>query len=249
MRTRFIKKLTRLESRIQNALGKGYGATTCSREVASIIKLIPDPGVVLDIGTHHAEWTVEILKRAPAAHVWGFEPASVNIGFLRDRLGAEPRFTLIEAGLSDHDGTLPFYADAPGSGLGSIHKRDLSLYGMRHDYVEDVEVISWRTFRERYTSDPIDILKLDIEGHEFQVLSSIPDEDRNATKLIQFEFGGCNLDTRTTFRDFWNLLADSFVFYRISPLGLIPVRSYSERDEFYSTTNYLCLNKACARSA
>ena len=62
-------------------------------------------------------------------------------------------------------------------------------------------------------------------------------------KLIQFEFGGCNIDRRTYFQDFWYLLKDNFDIYRISPKGPILIKKYSERDEAFVMTNYLAINK------
>ena len=48
----------------------------------------------------------------------------------------------------------------------------------------------------------IDFFKIDVEGHEMDVLKGIGDKISNI-KLIQFEFGGCNIDTRCFFQDFW----------------------------------------------
>lgn len=60
---------------------------------------------------------------------------------------------------------------------------------------------------------------------------------------IQFEFGGCNLDSRTYFRDFWNLLHDDFAIYRIMKDGFVPIKNYDERLEIFSCTNFFCLYK------
>ena len=46
----------------------------------------------------------------------------------------------------------------------------------------------------------IDLLKLDVEGHELYLLSA--KKFISKISVIQFEFGGCNIDTRTYFRDF-----------------------------------------------
>ena len=63
-------------------------------------------------------------------------------------------------------------------------------------------------------------------------------------KLIQFEFGGCNIDTRSFFQDFWYFFNDhNFKIFRISPLGLIEIKQYKEIYEHITTTNFLCLNK------
>ena len=47
----------------------------------------------------------------------------------------------------------------------------------------------------------IDFVKIDVEGHELEVLEGFGNLIK-ITKLIQFEFGGCNIDTRTFFKIF-----------------------------------------------
>ena len=58
-------------------------------------------------------------------------------------------------------------------------------------------------------------------------------------QFIQFEFGGCNIDSRTFFQDFWYLLKDDYQFYRIVRNGLQPINGYSEALEIFMTINFL----------
>ena len=62
-------------------------------------------------------------------------------------------------------------------------------------------------------------------------------------KLIQFEFGGTSIDSRTYFQDFWYLLKDDFDIYRVGPTGPILIKEYTERDEIMIFMNYLAVNK------
>jgi len=63
-------------------------------------------------------------------------------------------------------------------------------------------------------------------------------------KVIQFEFGGCNIDTRTFFQDFWYFFTErNFQLFRICPVGLIEIKKYKELDERFSTTHYLAVRK------
>jgi hypothetical protein len=57
--------------------------------------------------------------------------------------------------------------------------------------------------------------------------------------FIQFEFGGCNIDSRTFFRDFYHLLNEKYKIYRILKNDLIEINQYSEMNEIFITTNYL----------
>ena len=57
---------------------------------------------------------------------------------------------------------------------------------------------------------------------------------------MQFEFGGCNIDTRTYLRDFWYFFTErGFRVHRIGPRARREMRQYHEIDEFFVTTNLI----------
>jgi len=62
-----------------------------------------------------------------------------------------------------------------------------------------------------------------------------------AIHWIQFEFGGCNIDSRTYFRDFFDLLNPQYDVYRLLRNGLFPIRSYHETQEVFTTTNFIAI--------
>lgn len=91
---------------------------------------------------------------------------------------------------------------------------------------------------------PLDLVKLDIEGHELHALEGFGTAVDHS-RVIQFEFGGCNKDTRTFFKDFFYFFADHcFDLFRMSPFGIFHVSSYSEREEFFHITNNIAVNRA-----
>jgi len=136
------------------------------------------------------------------------------------------------------------YSDTPGSGLGSLSKRNLDYRNLAFDTVEPVKTLRFEDFwREKMDAVEIDILKMDIEGHELAALNGCGDALRH-TRAIQFEFGGCNIDTRTFFRDFWEFFTEHrFDLFRITPFGVMPIARYSERDEIFTTTNYIAIRR------
>jgi hypothetical protein len=86
-------------------------------------------------------------------------------------------------------------------------------------------------------------VKIDIEGHELGALRGFG-AAVEATKVFQFEFGGCNIDTRTYFREFYYFFRERhFAIRRITPLGLQPIEQYRESDESFSCTNFLAVNR------
>ena len=64
--------------------------------------------------------------------------------------------------------------------------------------------------------------------------------ERGGIGFIQVEFGGCHIDSRTYFHDFYELLTPRYRIYRIVTDGLRPLTAYREISEIFTTTNYMC---------
>ena len=83
---------------------------------------------------------------------------------------------------------------------------------------------------------------MDIEGNEFKALEGIG-KYLNKVKIIQFEFGQANVDSRTYFRDYYEFfIKNDFLIYRITPTRLQLIKNWSENLEHFRVTNYLAVN-------
>lgn len=229
--------------------GKGWGAGTIAQEVSACCSLLAEkPRLLVDIGGNRGAYAQEFLKRFPDASVHIFEPSSYNVNILKPLFASVSGVNVVGAALSDKSGKLTLYADKPGSGLGSLSKRRLDHFGIDMNEEEEVPVIRFDEYWRQFSSvfPVIDYVKIDVEGHELSVLEGFG-EFLEHVKLVQFEFGGCNIDTRTFFQDFWYLFSGKdFSLYRITPRGAIFVPAYREADEFFATTNYIAINKRYA---
>ncbi len=239
-----------LEKQVLRGLGKGHGTKSIAAEIGTITRLL-GPGEVrlcVDIGGNVGNYTAALLQAFPAARVVTFEPSATNIAKLTDRFGSDARVTLVPAAVSDTAGSARLWADTPGSGLGSLTKRDLSFRNLSFDASEEVRTIRFEDYwRDALASAPIDILKLDIEGHELDALRGAGDAIAQ-TRAVQFEFGGTNIDTRTYFKDFWDFFAArGFALHRITPFGPLALSRYSEREESFTTTNYIAIASGAGR--
>jgi FkbM family methyltransferase len=233
----------KVETILNTLQGKGWGGATTEQEVRFILSKLPSPEIVVDVGGNIGNWTAALLNRSKPKHVYVFEPSKRNQGILAERFRQNKNVVIIPKALSDKDGAAPLFANESGSGLASLHQRRLDHFGIPHEEVERIEMMSVSQFISDFGIPKIDILTLDIEGHELTALKGIPRNFWDKINVIQFEFGGCNIDSRTFFQDFWYLLSPRFTMFRMSPMGLLVITQYRELDEVFATTNYLCLHR------
>jgi FkbM family methyltransferase len=240
-----IFKFARFLERNACALqGKGYGAGTVDKEVKVVLSLLKaTPRLAIDIGGNIGNYTAELRKMTHALEIHVFEPSKVNTSYLERRFNGDALVKVISAALSDQTGVANLFSDRPGSTLGSLSKRKLDHFNMDFSHREVVSTIRFEDYwREQLAGRHLDLVKIDVEGHELEVLEGFGDALANVA-AIQFEFGGANIDSKTYFQNFWYFFKDrGFNLYRITPFGPQELRRYSESEEFFSTTNYVALN-------
>lgn len=237
------KLFSRIEFYSALMQGKGWGSHTVKKEISRLKNLHFKPKLVIDIGANVGEYTFEFMNKYPNVEMHLFEPSHKNYEILLNKF-ADPNVLINNLAVSSKAGIGKLFTDVEGSGLASLTKRRLDHFSIELNLSENVEIITFESYWKSSLSErPIDLVKIDVEGHELDVLNGFGDAI-SKTGIIQFEFGGCNLDTKTTFQDFWYYFKQfNFKVYRITPFGLQPIYGYSEIDEYYSTTNFICVSK------
>lgn len=246
MNIRRLQKLAHsVEKRFSQFQGKGWGAGTVQQEFRQARALLGARSTpfFLDIGGNKGMYAEEILRHFPNCTLVIFEPARTNQEILSSKFSS--RNVVIEPrAVSDTSSSATLYSDTAGSGLASLTKRRLDHFDIDLNIAEQIETVRFDEYwRGQLDCRHIDFCKLDIEGHELDALSGFG-EAINHVDLIQFEFGGCNIDTRTFFQDFWYFFNDhDFELFRITPFGSVRLDGYRESDETFRTTNYLARRK------
>jgi FkbM family methyltransferase len=226
--------------------GKGSGAFSILDEIKACKKLLKNRNIkfIFDVGANKGEYTNELLKHYKEANYYLFEPNLLNYEKLNMRFINCKNIKIINKALADKDGDDFLYSDKSGSGLGSLNKRRLDHFNINFDVKERINLTRLDTFLKDLDKDLIiDYFKIDVEGAEIKVLHGMG-KFINRIKLIQFEFGGCNIDSRTFFQDFWYYFrGNNFDLFRITLSGPKKINFYNESDEYFKTTNYIALNK------
>lgn len=201
--------------------------------------------IIFDVGANFGGYTKEILTLFPERNILihAFEPSESNFKILQNKIN-NPRVKLNQVGLSDREDKLILYKDKEESSLASLYNRRLEHFELEMSKKEEVTLTTLDKYCLENNIDKINFLKLDIEGHEIQALKGATEMlKNNRIKAIQFEFGGCNIDSRTYFQDFWYLLKDQYAIYRIVRDGLHEIKSYREQYEIFRYSNFLAILK------
>jgi FkbM family methyltransferase len=197
--------------------------------------------VVFDVGAHEGRYALAVRRAFEGrVSVFAFEPSPAAFERLARNVASDAAIRVFPFGLGRLDEERTLHADRPGSGLGSVHRRRLDHLGLRSDPLEGVRLRRLDDVCAETGVERIDLLKLDVEGHELEALAGarrMLEEGR--IDFLAFEFGGCNVDSRTYFQDFFYLLDPRYRIHRVLRGGLRPVPKYLERHEVFLTTNYL----------
>lgn len=205
---------------------------------------LPAP-VVFDVGAHRGEYANRVMKAAPNATVYAFEPHPTTFAALQTNT-PNPRIHPVNCGIGEREETLQLFdcIAEGGSHYASVHRSVLERAGAGVRSAVDVSIRRLDDIAAELNIKSVDLLKIDTEGHELAGL-------RGAEKLlasgniraIQFEFNEACIASRVYFRDFWDFLP-GYNFFRILPKGLIYIQEYVPAFcEVFAFQNIVCLRK------
>ncbi len=237
-----------LDKEIQIQLGKGWGSATTSREAAAIAHFVKSKNlhevVALDIGANLGNWSLILLEAVPSAKIIAFEPSQEAFKRLSQRFASDKNVRCVNLALGKINSEAILFSNESASGWASLTKRRLEHFDIEFNLTETVNVSTLDNWINRLEHRIVpNILKMDVEGHELDVLQGA-ELTLSHVEIIQFEFGGCNIDTRTFLQDFWYLLSErGFDLFRLTPRGIKQITKYTENDEVFNTTNFVAVRK------
>jgi FkbM family methyltransferase len=236
-----IRALRLCEEIGQFGQGKGWDAGI-EKEIRTLISIADSQGLTklraLDVGANQGLWTAHLKKLQPHSEIHAFEPSGITFQLLKKNTQSLDGIVLHQIAVGNTIGKVMLFSDRDASPLASLTHRRLNHENIDFSQVESIEVTTLKKWQENYPNFVPNVLKIDVEGHEFEVLkgcASVLDKIR----IIQFEFGGTDIDTRVFFQDFWYLFLDNdFKVFRLTPKGLNQVTRYSESEEVFKFATF-----------
>jgi FkbM family methyltransferase len=239
----FYKSARIADAYLNFLFGKGSG---CGWDIGAEVKAAvgrihrPRP-IVFDVGANVGAWSERLLTAIPDAKVYMFDPSPGCEAAIRQK--ALPGVTFFPCAIGEIAEQKNYYSSSVTDGSASLHpRRDTPL----RDRTYQQSTVEVRTLDEVIQSESIecvDFMKMDIEGHE---LSALKGAGRSLAsgkiRALSFEFGCGNVNSKTFFHDFWELLTGAnFVIFRITPGGrdILIDDYYEDMEYFRGVSNYL----------
>ena len=135
---------------LQQSLGIGYYLTF--EPIKKLMK--KDVNVIFDIGASYGNYTEKLLKYYPKAQYFLFEPAKAPYQHLLSKFKNYPNIKIFNFAVSDKESFTSLYSDSKGSGLGSLHERELDHFNIKFEESEEIETISLNTLFKDSFSNP-----------------------------------------------------------------------------------------------
>lgn len=165
-------------------------------EAARVIApYVPTNPIILEAGAFDGGETLRMLAQWPDCTVHAFEPVPEIFEQLTKNTQNYPNVHRYPYALSTRDGIAEFFVaekkKQPGiaSQAGSLHKprADVAWHKMAFPRKINVEIISPQTWITKNNITQLDLLWLDMQGHELPVLQAFPKEILRTVRAIHVE--------------------------------------------------------------
>jgi FkbM family methyltransferase len=147
-------------------------------------KILSSGSVCIDAGCHKGEFLDLIRIHAPGVKHYAFEPIPEFIDFLINRYGS--RVHIFPFALGDREGVTEFHHVKNAPAYSGILKRK---YKVDNPEIEKIQVKITTLDEVIPAAEKIDLIKIDVEGAEFDVLKGARKLLLDQKPFVIFEYG------------------------------------------------------------
>lgn len=196
--------------------------------------------LILDVGANVGDVTLAALKTYPGCHVICFEPVNATFETLKNRLAPyADRVTIYKEALSSSEGEVEINI-TNFNGANSISPQS-QMHSTLNPHVreigkERIALVRLDDIAQRFQDKKIDIMKIDVEGHEYDVINGGKNFIQNNVDTIIVE--------ASLMRDSsWERQSVVDVFSLLSEMGFRLINVF---DLHYSeNSNLMCVQMDC----
>lgn len=164
--------------------------------------------VIVDIGANVGLMTLQFAKLVPNGHVYSFEPTFYALERLKKNLGLNPEIaknvTVINSFVSEKSSANPnIVAFSSWKVNGERGDNDHPVHLGTPKSTEGVSAISLDDFTQANNISRIDFIKIDTDGHEYEVFKGAKHAISKYRPKIIFEIGLYVMDEKSIGFDFY----------------------------------------------
>ncbi len=204
-----------------------------------------DPLIIVDGGANVGNYALLASKICVNAKIFSFEPVNDTFSQLENNVRNNPNITPIRKG---------FYYENCKKKINLFssneHSSIYNLEGLSYDTLDgiNIELYKGDDFIKDYNIDEVDMLKLDLEGAEYDALLGFENAVKNGKiRLIQFEYGYINITTKKLLIDFYNFFeANGYIVGKVFPKN-VEFRNYQFKYEDFLGPNHVAVKKSDAK--
>lgn len=212
-------------------------------EVTIIRKLTQgETPIVIDGGANVGGYSLAVHSLKPEATVYSFEPVAGTFKTLKKNVAHCPTIIPVQQGLykENKDQEIHLFPSTTHSSLYDIK-------GWKHTSNE-TETISLTTgdhFLETHHIDAVDLLKIDIEGAEYDAILGFEKSlEKGKIRAIQFEYGYINITTKKLLIDYHEYFeSKGYILGKIYP-KTVEFKKYSHKQEDFLGPNFIAVRKS-----
>jgi FkbM family methyltransferase len=151
----------------------------------SIFAALPKNAVCIDVGSNKGKVLDPMRNAVTQGHFFAFEPIPYLYDLLVSKYRSDTRVELINMALSSRPGEAKFYVNETDFGLSGLNDRPNRMGQNKvREIAVKVETLD-RVIGERR----VDLIKIDVEGAEYDVLTGAYGTLARCRPIVLFEFG------------------------------------------------------------
>lgn len=198
--------------------------------------------ICFDVGGFVGDWSAAFLKNCHDGgltefQLYVFEPVPSTMEIMKKRLGNHDNVKFESYALSSNTGEDTIYVSNKLSGANSLHQENNQSVAVPINKITSMDFVS------RNQLNNIDLLKIDTEGHDFDIIvGTIPLLKEKRIAVLQFEYNHRWIFSRHYLKDVFDLIEG--LPYRLGKLCENYILLYDswnhEHDRFFES-NYVLI--------
>jgi len=219
----------------------------------NLLKAISTSGVlgrdeyIFDVGANIGEWSIFTSHCFPKSQVFAFEPVPKTFNLLRENTNSLSNVHCFNLGFSSEPKLATIHVNDELSFLATLSPGVVHQQGFV-TVPHEIKLETLERFALSNNINQIGFLKIDVEGHELNVLRGINPFTKTssinlAIRIIQFEYSQNFIEERIFLKDLYDFFdSKSMILGKIYP-KFVDFRDYNYGKENFLHANFLAIHK------